>query len=117
MQLDGIREEYSNQPHDGMLRVGVLLSGREQFSPFYGGAVARWTFEVYSRLTNRGEVRVFGFPTASEHLYNLPHRTSGISKACDVIQSIPYVRRWDEPLWLRGLMKSLRYLDVLHIHN
>jgi len=100
-----------------MLRVGVLLSGREQFSPFYGGAVARWTFEVYSRLTNSVEVRVFGFPTASEHLYNLPHRTSGISKACDVIQSIPYVRRWDEPLWLRGLMKSLRYLDVLHIHN
>jgi spore coat protein SA len=100
-----------------MLRVGVLLSGREQFSPIYGGALARWTFEVYSRLTNKVEVTVFGFPTASEHLYNLPHRTSGISKVCDVIQSIPYVRRWDEPLWLRGLMKSLRHLDVLHIHN
>ena len=27
------------------------------------------------------------------------------------------MRRWDEPLWLRGLIGSLRHLDVLHIHN
>jgi len=117
MQLDQIRKEYSNAPHEGLLKVGVLLSGREQFSPFYGGALARWTFEVYSRLTNNVEVSVFGYPTAVQDLYNLPHRTSGISKVCDVVQLIPYLRRWDEPLWLRGLMNSLCHLDVLHIHN
>ncbi len=99
------------------LKVGVLLSSREQFSPFFGGALARWTYEVYSRLTDRMQVTVFGFPTSAEHLYNLPHRTSGVWRACDLISRIPVLRRWDEPLWLRGLIKSLRQLDVVHIHN
>jgi spore coat protein SA len=100
-----------------LLKVGVLLSGREQFSPFYGGALARWTYEVYSRLRDRMEVTVLGYPTSAEHLYNLTHRTSGIWRACDLISAIPFLRRWDEPLWLRGLIKSLRHLDVVHIHN
>jgi spore coat protein SA len=99
------------------LKVGVLLSGREKFSPFYGGALARWTYEVYSRLRDRMAVTVFGFPTAVEHLYNLSHSTSGVWRACDVISTIPVLRRWDEPLWLRGLIKSLHSLDVVHIHN
>jgi spore coat protein SA len=99
------------------LKVGVLLSGREQFSPFYGGALARWTYEVYSRLKDHIEATVFGYPTTAENLYSLPHRTSHIWRACDAISKIPVLRRWDEPLWLRGLIKSLRHLDVIHIHN
>jgi len=63
------------------------------------------------------EVTVFGFPTSAEHLYNLSHRTSGVWRACDLISKIPFLRRWDEPLWLRGLIKSLRQFDVVHIHN
>jgi spore coat protein SA len=63
------------------------------------------------------EVTVFGFPTSAEHLYNLSHRTSGVWRACDLISKIPFLRRWDETLWLRGLIKSLRQLDVVHIHN
>ncbi len=100
-----------------LLKVGVLLSGREQFSPFYGGALARWTYEVYSRLTDRAQVTVFGYPTSAEQLYNLSHRTSGVWRACDLISTIPFLRRWDEPLWLRGLIKPVRRLDVMHIQN
>ncbi len=98
-------------------KVGVLLSGREQFSPYYGGALARWTYEVYSRLRDRMDVTVFGYPTSAEQLYNLSHRTSGVWRACNLISTIPVLRRWDEPLWLRALIKSLRHLDVVHIHN
>ena len=100
-----------------LAKVGVLLSGREQFSPFYGGALARWTYEVYSRLRDRIEVTVFGYPTSADQLYNLSHRTSAVRRACDLISSIPLLRRWDEPLWLRGLIGSLRHLDVVHVHN
>jgi spore coat protein SA len=99
------------------LKVGVLLSGREQFSPYYGGALARWTYEVYSRLTQRIEVTVFGYPTSAENLYSLPHRTSAVWQVCNVISKIPILRRWDEPLWLRALITSLRNMDVVHIHN
>jgi spore coat protein SA len=99
------------------LKVGVLLSGREKFSPVYGGAVARWTYEVYSRLADRIQVTVFGYPTAGTDLYPLPHRSNGVWRVCNVISKIPLLRRFDEPLWLRGLINSLRDLDVVHIHN
>jgi spore coat protein SA len=100
-----------------LLRVGVLLSGREQFSPYFGGALARWTYEVYSRLRHSADVTVFGYPTVAEHLYNLPHHTSAVWRTCDFVSTIPLLRRWDEPLWLRGLIKHLRQCDMLHIHN
>jgi spore coat protein SA len=122
MQLNQIIEGSWNKanpkPSNRRLpKVGVLLSSREQFSPVYGGALARWTYEVYSRLRDRVEVTVFGYPTSAENLYDLSHRTSGVWRACDLISTIPLLRRWDEPLWLRGLIKSLRPLDVVHIHN
>ncbi len=104
-------------PRRRLPKVGVLLSSREQFSPIYGGALARWSYEVYSRLADRVEVTVFGYPTSAEHVYALPHSTSGVWRACDLISTVPVLRRWEEPLWLRGLSKSLRHLDVLHIHN
>ena len=107
----------SKLAHRRLPKVGVLLSSREQFSPIYGGALARWTYEVYSRLTDRVEVTVFGYPTSAENLYDLSHRTSGVWRACDLISTIPLLRRWDEPLWLRALIKSLCDLDVVHIHN
>ena len=115
---NGVHSQQGHHSVQEMKRsVGVLLSSREQFSPYYGGALARWTYEVYSRLRDRIEVTVFGYPTPVEHLYDLPHRSSGVWKACDLISGVPLLRRWDEPLWLRGLIKSLRRLDVVHIHN
>jgi spore coat protein SA len=116
MQLDR-RMEPESVSSARLLKVGVLLSGREQFSPIYGGALARWTYEVYNRLRDRVDVTVFGYPTSAEHLYDLPHRTSGLWRACDLISTVPLLRRWDEPLWLRGLIKRLRPLDAVHIHN
>jgi spore coat protein SA len=122
MRSDRIGKENSNQPrreflYGRLLKVGVLLSGREKFSPFYGGALARWTYEVYSRLKDQMDVTVFGFPTSAEQLYGLSHRTSSVWRACNLISPIPFLRRWDEPLWLRGLIGSLRQFDVVHIHN
>jgi spore coat protein SA len=97
--------------------VAVLLSGREQFSCYFGGAVARWTYEVYSRLSGRAEVAVFGFPTRKEDLYPLRHETSEAWRACDLLARIPLARRYDEVLWLRALISRLRQFDVVHIHN
>jgi len=99
------------------LRVAVLLSGREKFSAYYGGALARWTYEVYSRLGNDLDVTVFGYPTAPEDLYSLPHATSSSWKLCDFISRIPGACRYEEKLWLRALFGRLRVFDVIHIHN
>ncbi len=99
------------------LTVAVLLSSREKFSAYYGGALARWTFEVYSRLLNDLDVTVFGYPTASEDLYPLPHSTSSSWRLCNFISQIPGARRYEETLWLRALFSRLRAFDVIHIHN
>ncbi len=36
---------------------------------------------------------------------------------CDVVSKIPFVRRYEDHLWLRGLFPSLRPFDFIHIHN
>ncbi len=97
--------------------VAILLSGREKFSAYYGGALARWTYEVYSRLTEEIKVTVFGFPTCSEDVYPLSHQSSAAWRACQVISRIPVARRYEEQLWLRALMPHLRKLDLVHVHN
>jgi spore coat protein SA len=97
--------------------VAVLLSGREKFSSFFGGAVARWSYEVYSRLTDRVAVKVFGFPTGENDLYPLPHDTSGVWRACELMARVPIARRYEENLWLRALIRRLRRFDIVHIHN
>jgi spore coat protein SA len=97
--------------------VAVLLSGREQFSSYFGGALARWTYEVYSRLSDRVEATVFGFPTRKRDLYPLRHETSEVWRACALVARIPLARRYEETLWLRALIRRLRRFDMVHIHN
>jgi spore coat protein SA len=104
-------------PATSLLKVGVLLSGREQFGPYYGGALARWTYEVYSRLRDSIDVTVFGYPTAAGQIYNLPHRTSSAWRLCNLISQIPGARRYEEQLWLRAFAQSFRQFDIIHIHN
>ena len=99
------------------LSVGVLLSGREKFSPFFGGALARWTFEVYSRLTDEIDATVFGYPTAADDLYPLSHETSRWWQFCDWVARVPRASRYEERLWLQALFARLHTRDVLHIHN
>ncbi|MGB6678062.1 MAG: glycosyltransferase family 4 protein [Terriglobales bacterium] len=94
-----------------------MLSGREKFSAYYGGALARWTYEVYSRINHEIDVTVFGFPTASQHIYPLPHQSSEAWRACDIVSRVPGARRYEDQLWLRALMPRLRSFDLLHIHN
>ena len=99
------------------LSVAVLLSGREKFSVYYGGALARWSYEVYSRLTGQIAVTVFGYPTASKDLYPIPHETSGVWRLCDFVAQIPVARRFEERLWVRSLIARVLMLDVVHVHN
>jgi spore coat protein SA len=99
------------------ISVAVLLSGREQFSNYFGGAVARWTYEVYSCLRDRVDVTVFGFPTKPNDLYPLPHETSAAWRACDLIAGIPLARRYEERLWLKALIRRLHKFELVHIHN
>ncbi len=99
------------------LSVAVLLSGREQFSVYYGGALARWTYEVYSRLQEQVDVKVFGFPTDPETAYPLAHESSRWWKVCAEISRVPVLRRYEDHLWLRVLMPHLRSFAIVHIHN
>jgi glycosyltransferase involved in cell wall biosynthesis len=101
----------------GKLPVAVLLSGREQFSVFYGGALARWTYEVYSRLRDRVDVRVFGFPTDPQSAYPLAHESSLWWRGCTLMSRIPVLRRYEDYVWLRALMPRLQDSAVVHIHN
>jgi spore coat protein SA len=99
------------------LTVAVLLSSREKFGPYHGGACARWTYEVYSRLESHLDVTVFGYPTAPEEIYPLRHASSEWWRLCNFISQIPIARRYEESVWLRALFPRLRAFEVIHIHN
>ena len=99
------------------LSVAVLLSGREQFSPYYGGALARWSYEVYSRLHEQLDAVVLGYPTAKTDLYPFRHQTSWAWRGCNLIGRLPGLRRHEEGLWLRALFVQIRQRAVVHIHN
>jgi glycosyltransferase involved in cell wall biosynthesis len=102
---------------DSRISVAVLLSGREQFSPYFGGALARWTYEVYSRLQQQCETIVLGYPTAENDLYPFPHATSATWRLCNFVSRIPRLRRQEGFLWLRSLRSRLAGCDVVHIYN
>jgi spore coat protein SA len=99
------------------LSVGVLLSSGEKFGPYYGGALARWTYEVYSRLSAELSVQVFGFPTPEKDRYHLTHQTSPAWRVSRFMEKIPIARRYHETFWLRALYGRLHGLDLIHIHN
>jgi spore coat protein SA len=99
------------------MTVAVLLSSREKFSAYYGGALARWTYQVYSRLSSLLDVTVFGYPTAPEDLYPMRHATSSVWRLCDFTAHIPGTRRYEDNLWLRALFPRLQAFDLIHIHN
>ncbi|HEV2397057.1 MAG TPA: glycosyltransferase family 4 protein [Candidatus Sulfotelmatobacter sp.] len=99
------------------ISVAVLLSGREQFSVYYGGALARWTYEVYSRLQGQIEACVFGFPSDPETAYPLDHKSSNWCHACSLLSRVPILGRYEDELWLRALKPRLRRFTVIHIHN
>lgn len=99
------------------LPVAVLLSGREKFGAYYGGALARWTYEIYRHLVDRVEVTVFGFPTPEDDRYPLRHETSGAWRLCVQMAKVPLARRYEEYVWLRALIGRLRQAAAIHIHN
>lgn len=106
-----------NTPAKQKLTVAVLLSSREKFSPYFGGALARWTYEVYRRLDPGCEVTVFGYPTADPDLYPLRHATSCFWRVCNAVSRIRFVGRYEDHLWLRALFPRLRQIGLIHIHN
>jgi glycosyltransferase involved in cell wall biosynthesis len=99
------------------ISVAVLLSGREQFSVYYGGALARWGYEVYSRLREQIEVSVFGFPTDPATAYQLNFESSNLWRVCSLLSRVPFLRRYEDQLWLRALLPRLRRFMVVHILN
>lgn len=99
------------------IRIGVLLSGREQFSPYFGGALARWTYEVYSRLVEEVDATVFGFPVSKSDRYPFPFKTHRASTVCKLLGGIRGIRRFEDSIWLRSLRYDLNRVHVLHVHN
>ena len=72
---------------------------------------------MYSRLSEAISASVFGFPTKERDVYPLHHETSNYWRACRIASCIPLARRYEEKLWLRGLVPRLLNLDLLHVHN
>jgi len=101
-----------SKPH-----IGVLLSGGEKFSPYFGGAIARWTYEVYRRLSDDVDVTVYGVTTKEKDKYQLSHFDNLATLPLAIISKIPFVRRAGEMLWFLGMWHDLKRKDIIHVQN
>ncbi len=99
------------------IRIGVLLAGGEKFGPYFGGAVARWTYEVYRRMPGHFEVTVLGHPTPTGDRYDLRHEASRWWLPYTVATRIPLLKRYAAWIWVGGICPRLRKMDLLHVHN
>lgn len=98
-----------------VIKTAVLLTGKEQFSPYYGGAVARWTYETYSRLPAWVQPTIFGVP--AQRPYEFPFNASGANWLPRLCSWFPYVRRYEDHTYLALLMRRLREFEIIHIQN
>lgn len=99
------------------IRVAAVLSGKEKFSPYYGGAIARWTYEVYSRTPNWLVPTVVGFPPEVEKPYDLPYLALPSVRFPEFLAKLPYLRRHEDRAWFWQLLPKLREFDVVHLEN
>lgn len=99
------------------MRIGVLLSGGEPFSPYYGGAIARWAYEIYRRFPSSARATVFGAPTPDRDRYALPHASGSAWLLSRMLAKVPVLRRFEERAWLLGNRKELLLQDFLQVTN
>lgn len=99
------------------IKVAAVLSGKEKFSPYYGGAVARWTYEVYRRTPPWLVPTVVGFPPIVERPYDLPYLALPSVRLPEFLAKFPYLRRYEDKVWFWQLMPKLRECDVIHLEN
>lgn len=97
--------------------IAILLSGREKFGPHFGGAVARWTYEVYRRVPSWIKPTVFGYPTVEGDRYDIPFHSARNTGLPDSAARIPFIRRYEDAIWLAQLMPKLSKFDIVHIQN
>lgn len=97
--------------------VAVLLPNGESFSPYFGGALARWTYEIFWRLQNTFDTTVFGSHTEEKDRYSFPYASNEYAAFEKVLIKVPLLRRFSDLLWLKKLMPELHKRKLLHIHN
>lgn len=97
-----------------MKRVAVVLPFEEVFSSFFGGAIARWVYEVYSRCSTINKIIIGRIDKKSNFKIE---STSHPYHICRYLFKIPYVRRCVHRIYLYQSLGEIRGSDVVHVHN
>ncbi|TRN07644.1 hypothetical protein DM586_19950 [Vibrio fluvialis] len=112
--------------------VGVILPYAECYDSHFGGAIARWVYEVNSRVKDNIRFNIY---SASEHNnYSSDEvKISYYGKYCNIIKELErkyaknrvlngvlyQVKRYScrDLFWIISIFNSIKYDDIIVVHN
>jgi glycosyltransferase involved in cell wall biosynthesis len=96
---------------------GILLPETEIFDSFYGGAIARWVYEIYI-LTDSLDITIYGRvkKNSSTAYQNLKISTKFNFLLC-TIRKLPFVRRSLKWIYCLVFYSKIKNSHIIEIHN
>ena len=97
------------------MKVAVILPEFELYDSLKGGAIAKWVYNVYSRLDL--PYTIFGIALIQDK-YKVDTKFINLdSPLIQVIKQVPFIRRIAGLLYILKCKRYLNEYNVVHLHN
>ena len=100
-----------------MNNISILIPFGERLNSYYGGAVARWVNEVYSRVDGDCKIKVYGRVCNDKNDYKSINVISKYNAIFNFITRVPYIRRSLFWLYCRLYYKNIKESSIIEVHN
>lgn len=96
--------------------ISILIPFEEKLNSYYGGAIARWVSEVYSKIDDF-EVKTLGRICKDSNDYEAIKIISRCNILFNIVIKLPYLRRFLSWFYCVIYFKEIKKSDVVEIHN
>jgi len=96
----------------------VLTPPEERLNSFYGGAIARWVYNIYTRISKEsGQYLICGRISGDGDDYKIVALKSKLNACMSLLMKIPFVRRLSYLITVIIYSSEVRIADVVEVHN
>jgi glycosyltransferase involved in cell wall biosynthesis len=96
--------------------ISILIPFEEKLNSYYGGAIARWANEVYSKIDDF-DVKTFGRICNDSNDYKAIKIVSRCNILFNIVIKVPYLRRLLAWLYCLVYIKEIKKSNIVEIHN
>ena len=96
--------------------ISILIPFEEKLNSYYGGAIARWANEVYSKIGDF-DVKTLGRICNDSNDYKAIKIVSRCNIIFNIFIKVPYLRRLLAWFYCLVYIKEIKKSEVVEIHN